>query len=405
MVIDAAPDAGFEPARRSEGEPPRVDSPRMRFETRAVHAGGEPDETTGAIAPPIHLSTTYVHGPESEPLHGFIYQREGNPTQERVEAALAALDGGEAALAFASGMAAAATLLQALPAGAHVLFHRDVYSGVRNVATRLFPRWGMTAEFVDFGDPAAISRAAESRAAAIWVETPSNPRLDIVDLAAVAAAAKSAGALFFVDGTFATPALQQPLALGADVVMHSTTKYLGGHHDLLGGALTFARRDGLFDTRARSAQAPGRRRLAVQLLAAPARAALARLPDGAALHERARRRRRALDGHPALEAVLYPGLPGHAGHAIAARQMKRFGGMLSLLVRGGRASAPRGRPRASSCSATRPASAARRARSSTALRATAPGSTAPENLLRLSIGLEHPDDLVADLRQALAGAG
>lgn len=371
----------------------------MRFETRAVHAGGEPDEATGAIAPPIHLSTTFEHGPASEPLHGFLYQREANPTQERVEAALAALDGGAAALAFASGMAAASTLLQALPTGSRVLFHRDVYSGVRQVAERLLPRWGMSAEFLDFGDPAVVAAAAAAPATAIWVETPSNPRLDIVDLAAVAAAAKATGALLFVDGTFATPALQQPLGLGADVVMHSTTKYLGGHHDLLGGALVFAQREALFETvldlrkHLGGVASPFNSWLLLRGL----RSLDCRMERHSA---NASAVARALDGHPALETVLYPGLTGHAGHEVAARQMKRFGGMLSLLVRGGREAAvgvaARVRLLRNATSLGGPESTLEHRASSDG-----PGSTAPENLLRLSIGLEHPDDLVADLLRAL----
>ena len=371
----------------------------MRLETIAVHAGGEPDEATGAIAPPIHLSTTFEHGPASEPLHGFLYQREKNPTQSRVEEALAALDGGTAAAAFASGMAAASTLLQALPSGSRVLFHRDVYTGVREVAKRLLPRWGMTAEFLDLGDPAVVARAAAAPAAAFWVETPSNPRLDIVDLEAVASAARATGALLFVDGTFATPALQSPLALGADVVMHSTTKYLGGHHDLLGGALVFARRDALFEIVLDLRKHLGG-------VASPFNSWLL-LRGLRSLSCRMERHStnalavaRAVDEHPALEAVLYPGLPSHPGHAIAARQMRMFGGMLSLLCRGGReaaiAVAARVRLFRNATSLGGPESTLEHRASSDG-----PGSTAPENLLRLSVGLEHPDDLVADLVQAL----
>lgn len=375
----------------------------MRFETRAVHAGGEPDGATGAISPPIHLSTTFEHGPANEPLHGFLYQREGNPTQERVEAALTALDGGAAALAFASGMAAAATLLQALPGGARVLFHRDVYTGVRRVAEGLLPRWGIAAEFVDFADPAVVERlAAGAPATAIWVETPSNPRLDVIDLAAVAAAAKALGALLLVDGTFATPALQQPLALGADVVMHSTTKYLGGHHDLLGGALVFARRDGLFEhvLELRKLLGGVASPFNSWLLLRGLRSLDCRMERHAA---NALAVARALAGHPGLEAVLYPGLAGHPGHEIAARQMRAFGGMLSLLVRGGRpgalAVAARVRLLRNATSLGGPESTLEHRESSDG-----EGSTAPPNLLRLSIGLEHPDDLIADLSRALEAA-
>jgi cystathionine gamma-synthase len=372
----------------------------MRFETKAVHAGGEPDEATGALAPPIVLSTTFEHGPESETPHGFLYQREGNPTQRRLEAALAALDGGESALAFASGMAASATLFQALPPGAHVLLHRDVYGGTRKVVTDLFPRWGLTATYLDFADAAVVEGAAASRAAAIWVETPSNPRLDVVDLAATAAAARAAGARLFVDGTFATPALQSPIAHGADVVMHSTTKFLGGHHDLLGGALVFARRDELaarvleLRTYLGGVGSP----FASWLLLRSLRSLVPRMERHAA---NALVVARALAGHPGLEAVLYPGLPGHRGHAVAARQMRGFGGMLSLLVRGGRreavAVAARVRLFRNATSLGGPESTLEHRASAEA------GSTAPENLLRLSIGLEHPDDLVADLLQALEG--
>ena len=364
-----------------------------------MHAGGEPDEATGAITPPIHLSTTFEHGPESEPLHGYLYQREKNPTQERVEEALAAIEGGTAAAAFASGMAAASTLLQALPAGSRVLFHRDVYTGVREVAERLLPRWGIAAELVDFADPAVVTRASAAPATAFWVETPSNPRLDIVDLAAVAAAARAAGARLFVDGTFATPALQSPLAEGADVVMHSTTKYLGGHHDLLGGALVFACRDALFDTvlDLRTHLGGVASPFNSWLLLRGLRSLSCRVERHSA---NALAVARALDGHAALAAVLYPGLASHPGHAVAARQMRAFGGMLSLLVHGGRPAAlgvaARVRLFRNATSLGGPESTLEHRASSDG-----PGSTAPENLLRLSIGLEHPDDLVADLRQAL----
>ncbi|MEZ5312904.1 MAG: PLP-dependent transferase [Thermoanaerobaculia bacterium] len=375
----------------------------MRLETIAVHAGGEPDEATGALTPPIHLSTTFEHGPANEPSPaGHTYQRESNPTQDRVEAALAALDRGAAALAFASGMAATSTMLQSLPEGARILLHRDVYTGVRELAHQLFPRWGFTAEFEDLGDPAALRTALARPTAAVWIETPSNPRLDVLDLAGVAAAARDAGALLIVDGTFATPALQSPLALGADVVMHSTTKYLGGHHDLLGGALVFARRDDLFRT------ALERRKLlggnaspfSSWLLLRGLRSLACRVERHSA---NALAVARALDGHPALERVLYPGLPTHPGHAIAARQMRAFGGMVSLLVAGGRdaALAVAGRVQL-----FRNATSLGGPESTLEHRASAEGeeSRTPPNLLRLSIGLEHPDDLVEDLLQALEGA-
>ncbi len=377
----------------------------MRFETLAVHAGGEADRETGAVTPPIHLSTTFLHGPESEPLHGWLYQREGNPTQDRLEEALAAIEGGGAALAFASGMAAAATLLQSLPVGARVLFHRDLYSGVRQLAQEFLPRWGMQATFADLADASAVEAALRtpgSGVALVWAETPTNPQLEIVDLARLAAAVHAAGALFVVDGTFATPALQRPLALGADVVLHSTTKYLGGHSDVLGGALVFAG-DGRVDELAERV-AKARRRLGGTASPFNSWLVLRGLRSLACRMERhsanALGLAKALVGHPALEAVLYPGLATHPGHNVAARQMSAFGGMLALRIVGGRAAAVAvaGRMKlfANATSLGGPESLVEHRASSDG-----PGTTTPDDLLRLSVGLEHPDDLLADLLQAL----
>lgn len=371
----------------------------MRFETLAVHAGGEADRETGAVTPPIHLSTTFLHGPESEPLHGRLYQREGNPTQDRLEEALAAIEGGTAALALASGMAAAATLLQSLPAGARVVFHRDIYSGVRQLASEFLPRWGMQATFANLADPNATDAALTRGTTLVWAETPTNPQLEIIDLARLAEAAHNCGALLVVDGTFATPALQRPLALGADIVLHSTTKYLGGHSDVLGGALVFARSDALSESVAKA-------RLQLGGAASPFNSwlVLRGLRSLACRMERhsanALDVAKALAGHPALNQVLYPGLATHPGHNVAARQMAAFGGMLSLRVAGGRAAAVAvaGRLKlfTNATSLGGPESLVEHRASSDG-----PGSTTPEDLLRLSIGLEHPDDLLADLLQAL----
>ena len=374
----------------------------MRFETLVVHAGGAPDPATGAVAPPIHLSTTYVHGPASEPLHGRLYIREGNPTEERLEGALAALDGGARALVFSSGMAAASGLLDALPAGAHVLFHRELYRGVQKLGEEQLARWGKSASFVDLRDPVA-ARVALLRpdTRALWVESPTNPGLEILDLAALAELAHAAGALLVVDGTFATPALQRPLELGADVVLHSTTKYLGGHSDVQGGALVFRADDALV------ARAEALRH-DLGAVASPFNSwlVLRGLRTLACRMERhsanALAVARALAGHPALAAVLYPGLPGHPGHELARRQMSGFGGIVSLRLGGGRAAA------------VAVASRLRLFTNATSLggveslvehRASSdgPGTTTPDDLLRLSIGLEHADDLVADLLAALAG--
>lgn len=372
----------------------------MRFETAAIHAGGEPDPATGAVAPPIHLSTTFVHGPASEPTHGRLYIRDGNPTEERLETTLAALEGGERSLAFASGMAAASTLLAALEPGVHVLFHRDLYLGVRQVAGEQLPRWGGCASFADLSDPASARAALRPETRLVWVETPTNPLLEIVDLAATAALARAAGALLVVDGTFATPALQRPLAHGADVVLHSTTKYLGGHSDVQGGALVFARADALAERCAKLRHDLG-------AVAAPFNSwlVLRGVKSLACRMERhsanALALARALAGHPALAAVLYPGLPEHPGHAVAARQMTGgFGGMLSLRVAGGRAAAL---AVAARLELFTNATSLGGVESLVEHRASSegPGTTVPEDLLRLSVGLEHPDDLLDDLRRAL----
>jgi cystathionine gamma-synthase len=377
----------------------------MRFETLAVHAGGEADRETGAVTPPIHLSTTFLHGPESEPLHGRLYQREGNPTQDRLEAALAALDGGAAALAFASGMAAASTLLQSLPPGARVLFHRDIYSGVRQLALDFLPRWGMEPLFADLADPEAVAGAlspggpATPSPALVWAETPTNPQLEILDLTRLAAAAHAGGASLLVDGTFATPALQRPLTLGADLVLHSTTKYLGGHSDVLGGALIFAQAGELLERVGKA-----RRRLGGTASPFNSWLVLRGLRSLSCRMERhssnALALASALSGHPALIQVLYPGLSSHPGHVVASRQMGAFGGMLALRVAGGRAAAvavaSRLRLFLNATSLGGPESLVEHRASSDG-----PGTTTPEDLLRLSIGLEHPDDLLADLLQAL----
>ncbi|MGN6512656.1 MAG: trans-sulfuration enzyme family protein [Lysobacteraceae bacterium] len=367
--------------------------------TLAVHAGAEPDAATGAVAPPIHLSTTFRHGPAGERIAGYEYQREGNPTQDRLETALAALEGGAAALAYASGMAAMTGLLECLPNGARVLVPDDCYSGLRYLCREFLPERGIESVAVDMADVAAVERACAGHVDLLWVETPSNPRMKVSDIAALAALAHARGALLACDNTFATPVLQQPLALGADVVMHSTTKYLGGHSDVLGGALVFARRDGLFERVAH-------RRHVTGAVLSPFGAWLTlrgcrSLPARMALHcANARRLAEALAEHPAVERVNYPGLATHAGHDVAARQMRDFGGMLSVELRGGREAtlAAAGRLRLFTN-----ATSLGGCESLVEHRASVEGANpvSPQNLLRISVGLEHIDDLVADWMQAL----
>lgn len=211
--------------------------------TLTVHAGNAPDPATGAVAPPIHLATTFRHGPAGERIAGYEYQREGNPTNDRLREALTALEGGATALTFASGMAAMTTLLESLPAGSRVLFPDDCYTGLRMLFSEFLPERGLVVETIDMADLDAVRAACTTPLAMLWIETPSNPLLKVSDIAALAALGHAAGARVVVDNTFATPLLQRPLTLGADIVMHSTTKYFGGHSDVLGGALVFARDD------------------------------------------------------------------------------------------------------------------------------------------------------------------
>jgi cystathionine gamma-synthase len=371
----------------------------MRIETLAVHAGAQPDSETGAVAPAIHLSTTFVHPPDARHRTGHLYGRYGNPTQDRLETALAALEGGQAAVVYGSGMAAATALLHALPAGSHVLLGRDTYFSVRQVAREHAARWGISTTLVDAAALDEVRAALRPETRCIWVETPSNPRLELADLAALGEIARAHGALLAVDNTFATPLLQQPLRLGAHVVMHSCSKYLGGHADVQAGALVLGERGEL-------AERLLAERTAFGPVASPHSSwlvlrGLRTLPCRMDWHVRgAEAVASFLAGHPAVDRVHYPGLPGHPQHRIALAQMRRPGGMVSLEVGGGEpaALAAAGRLRLFTC-----ATSLGSTESLVEHRASmeGPGSPTPPGLLRLSIGLEHPDDLIADLDQAL----
>jgi cystathionine gamma-synthase len=372
----------------------------MRLETLAVHAGAEPDAQTGAVAPPIHLSTTFRHGPAAERIAGYEYQREGNPTQDRLETALAALEGGEAAIAYASGMAAIAGLLETLPSGARVLLPDDCYSGLRYLANEFLPQRGVTAEFVDTADLAAVEAACARPVALLWLETPSNPLMKVSDIAALARIAHAHGATLVCDNTFATPVLQQPLALGADVVMHSTTKYFGGHSDVLGGALVFARRDALFEGALHRRHITGSvlSPFSAWLLLRGCRSLAARM----AMHcANARKLAEFLAAHPAISKVNWPGLATHPGHAVATAQMRDYGAMLSIQLRGGREAAL---AVASKLQLFTNATSLGGCESLVEHRASVeePNPVSPQDLLRISVGLEHVDDLIADWAQALA---
>lgn len=368
-------------------------------ETVSVHVGNEADPATGAVAPPIHLATTFRHGPSGERVAGYEYQREGNPTNDRLREALTALEGGEEAATFASGMAAMTGLLECLPNGARVLIPDDCYTGLRMLCAEFLPERGITAVAVDMADLDAVRAACAGGIAMLWIETPSNPLMKVSDLAALAELGHAAGAVVVADNTFATPLLQRPIAHGADVVMHSTTKYFGGHSDVLGGALVFSQRGEL------SAKVAHRLHITGATLA-PFSAWLTlrgcrSLGARMAMHcANARAVADFLVAHPAIERVNWPGLPSHPGHAVAARQMRDFGGMMSIQLRGGRdaALAMAGKLRVFTN-----ATSLGGCESLVEHRASVEGPhpRSPQNLLRISVGLEHVDDLIEDLRQAL----
>ena len=367
--------------------------------TLAVHAGNAPDESTGAVAPPLHLSTTFRHGPAGERVAGYEYQREGNPTNDRLREALAALEGGETACTFASGMAAMTTLLECLPQGARVLFPDDCYSGLRMLFQEYLPERGIVASVVDMGDLDAVRAACATPVSMLWIETPSNPLMKISDIASLAGIGRASGAIVVVDNTFATPLLQRPLALGADVVMHSTTKYFGGHSDVLGGALVFSQDGELAGKVAHRLHVTGAvlAQLSAWLTLRGCRSLGARMSMHCA---NARMVVDFLVAHPAIERVNWPGLASHPGHDVAKNQMRDFGAMLSIEVRGGRdaALAMAGKLRVFTN-----ATSLGGCESLVEHRASVegPNPRSPQNLLRISVGLEDADDLIADLAQAL----
>jgi cystathionine gamma-synthase len=372
----------------------------LKIETTAVHAGRRIDAATGAVTPAIQLSTTFERGPDGEYPRGFSYAREDNPNRRALEECLTALEGGKQALAFSSGMAVATAILQGLEPGDHILAPDDVYYGFKKLIGEVFAKAGLETDYVDMADLKAVRDAVRPATRLVWVETPSNPLLKIADLTGIAEIARLAKAIGICDGTFATPVLQRPLDCGIDMVTHSTTKYIGGHSDVVGGAL-ITRFDNYLFERARKAQQFGG--------ATPSPfdcwltlRGVATLPYRVrAQSENARQIAEFLREHKAVEAVHYPGLPSHPGHAIAARQMTGFGGMLSVQVRGGREQAmgvaARVRLFTRATSLGGPHSFIEHRAS-----IEGPGSKTPQNLLRMSAGLENVEDLIADLEQALA---
>lgn len=372
----------------------------MRPETLAVHAARNADPATGAVAQPIHLSTTFERAADGGYPLGFQYGRSANPTRGALEAALAALEAGAEACCFASGTAATMAAFSLLRPGEHLIAPAECYYGTIRQLRLFVESTGVGVTLVDAWDLDAVAAAWTPATRLLWIETPSNPRLRITDIAAAAALAHDRGALLACDSTFATPVLQQPLALGADIVMHSTTKFLGGHSDVTGGALVL---------RERGAAAQRIRDYQQQAGAVPSpfdcwliRRSMMTLP----LRVRAQSATAAviaefLQALPRVERIHYPGLASHPGHAVAARQMSGFGSMLSFEVAGGGEAALR------VAAGTRLFTRATSLGSVESLiehRASieGPDSTTPQGLLRLSVGLEHADDLIDDLRQALA---
>jgi cystathionine gamma-synthase len=370
------------------------------IETLCVHAGHAPDAATAAISPPIHLSTTFERGADGGYPKGFSYTRAANPNRTQWETCLTALEGGSEALAFSSGVAAAMCVFQALKPGDHVICTRDAYHGILRLLREVLQPWQLQVSFVDAADADKVRAAITPVTRLIWVETPSNPLLHITDLAAVAEIARRAGALTVCDNTFATPVLQRPFDYGMDLVMHSATKYLGGHSDVSGGAIV-ARAGSGFTERLRLLQSeagavPSPFDCWLLLRGAPTLPLRVR-----AQTENARQIAEFLTGHKAVEQVFYPGLASHPGHALARQQMRGFGAMLSFTLHGGQAAAMR---TVAEVKLFTRATSLGGVESLIEHRASmeGPDTKTPENLVRVSAGVEYAGDLIADLEQALA---
>lgn len=374
------------------------------FSTRAIHAGQEPDPTTGSVIVPIHATSTYAQDGVGGLRGGYEYSRTGNPTRTALQECLAALEGGTYGLSFASGMAATDAMLRAvLRPGDHLVIPNDAYGGTFRLIDKVFSQWGIEHTPVSLTDVDAVRAALRPNTKLLWLETPTNPLLNVADIAMLTELAHSVGVKVVVDNTFASPYLQTPLAFGADVVLHSTTKYIGGHSDVVGGALVtddaeLAAAFAFLQNGAGAVSGPfdawltlrGAKTLAVRM---------ERHCDNA---------ERVVDmlaGHPAVSDVLYPGMPEHPGHKVAEGQMRRFGGMVSLRLRGGRQAA------LDLCSRTQLFTLAESLGGVESLiehpaamtHASTVGSAleVPEDLVRLSVGIEDATDLVADLEQAL----
>jgi len=382
-----------------------VSDEQYGFSTRAITAGQHFDPTTGAVVPPVYLTSTFVQDGIGGFRGGYEYARGGNPTRDSLQELLASLEGGSHAFSFASGLAAEDTLLRSVVApGDHIVMGNDVYGGTHRLVNRVFVPWGIDLEVVELTDLDAVRAAIRPGVTKVlWIETPTNPLMKINDIAALAEIGHDAGVLVVVDNTFASPYLQQPIALGADAVVHSTTKYLGGHSDVVGGAVVvndaeLAAKVGFLQFGVGAVSGP----LDAWLTIRGIKTLAVRLDRHSA---NAQSIAETLAEHPAIDTVYYPGLPSHPGHALAARQMKAFGGMISLGLAGGAAAA---RSFAESTELFQLAESLGGVESligypSEMTHASVKGTAleVPDNIVRLSVGIEDVADLTADLLAAL----
>jgi cystathionine gamma-lyase len=385
--------------------PNRANHAEQGFSTRAIHVGQGPDPATGATVVPIYATSTFTQ--ESPGRHkGYEYSRSGNPTRTALETCLAALENGERALAFASGLAATTAVFQALHPGDHVVAAADLYGGTFRLLERVFKPWGLVPRYTEDPSPEGFASAITPATKMVWIETPTNPLLQVIDIAAIAAEAHRAGAILVVDNTFASPFLQKPLELGADLVVHSTTKYLGGHSDTIGGAVIGSRAllepIAFYQNAAGAVPGPfdswlllrGMKTLAVRM-------------ERHCLNARALASW--LDGHAKVERVYYPGLPDHPNHQVAARQMRDFGGMISIRLKEGGAGAKSmlERTRLFSLAESLGGVESLIGHPATMTHASIPREIrtargVDDGLVRLSVGIEDLEDLRDDLAAALS---
>ncbi|HRE47004.1 MAG TPA: cystathionine gamma-synthase [Aggregatilineales bacterium] len=383
----------------------KKDHDSLHFDTLAIHAGQSPDPTTGAIMTPIYQTSTYVQAAPA--VHkGYEYSRTDNPTRKALEDCLAALEAAPYGLAFASGMAAIDTIFKLLNAGDEMIAINDVYGGTYRLADKVWRRYGVNFRWLDLTNAESLRAALQPNTKMIWLETPTNPRLVLVDIAKIAEIAHEAGALVVVDNTFASPALQQPIRFGADIVIHSTTKYIGGHSDVVGGALMIRDEDHFRQLKFLQNAAgavPGPMDCFLVLRGLKTLGLRMERHSANAL-----KIARFLEDHPAIREVYYPGLESHPQYDLAKRQMRDFGGMISLVLHGGTEAGKRFVSRthlfglAESLGGVE--SLIEHPYSMTHASTAASDFAVDPGLVRLSVGIEHIDDLIADLRQALEGA-